>query len=562
VDFDNDDGADHLAELCMAGTAARSGRYTPQRATLSHATGDQAGDLVVYLHEVHHAALNDSTAWGVALHVYAALDALQRDCFRPLLDACRVPHEAYATFAAVNVASAHHPAAADVLAHYPAYIAVFGALDRVLGGVPGPHRKYLAATALARVSMQTPILSAMLEAPELIVEVSDLRRLDTPNGRWRWLLAQDGLIDDAAVDADRVVRERHGEHCLDVDDGTDVEAASADELDPVWALWETTVYERLACAIDSAGARILAFNGHMDLTGLVLERARRLAPEMSLRAARIESPAPDDRALSAATIAHMRLDLPSGRRAGALRDRSTEEPVETIDADQRIDGAPTLVVSARLPRRLLDSYRWDPADEHRLAACTAPVVVAPVIAVGEAESTIEQTILETPDALAELTERWAQRGPVIVIAAASCFVDRDWAGQWSAALRPAGMLVVLIDVEAERFVNSWVQSGIVVRSAMVRVADTSGIVWALALQVGEYPSLWLHINDEVSVKLLRDQLRHTHGLAIEEREDHLDGRQAELTAAITHLLATESFFDLQGLDDATIRRVASQGHDG
>ena len=561
--FDGLDDDDHLTALCMAGTAARSGRYTPERATLTLATGEEAGDLVVYLHEVHHAALNDSTAWGVALHVYAALDPPQRDCFRPLLDACRIPHEAYATFAAVNIASAHHPAASEALAAYPAYLALYRALDGALEAVAGPHRRYLAATALARLAMQTSILSTMLEAPDLMVEISDLRRLDTPNGRWRWLLGHDrALLDGAATLADRVARARHGDRCVDVDDGNNNAAASADELDPVWALWEATVYEQLALALADAGAQTLALNGHMELTATVLDCARGLAPGLSLRAARIESPAPDDRALSAATIAHMRLDLMPGRRAAALAQRSTDELIEIIDTEQRINGTPTLVVSGRLPQRMIDCYRWDDNDERRLAACTSPLVAARVIAAGQDESMIEHTLLDGPGDLVTLTDGWGDRGPVIAIAAASCFVDRAWAAEWSAPLRQSGLMVVLIDVAAERFVRSWVESGAVVQCAMLRVADTSGVYWAIALQVGEDPSLWLHVNDEVSTKLLRDELRHTSGLTLAERDDHLAEREGAVTGAMTHLLATESFLDLQGLDDATIRRAAATGDGG
>ena len=181
------DRTDHLAALCMAGVAGSFGAYTPERVTLTLGGDDPATDQIVYLHEAHHAALNDSTAWGTALQVLAALSAPQRASFAALLNVCRAPHEAYATFAAVNVVGAHYRGARQVLDHYPGYVRLYEVLCALVDGAGGPHRRYLAATAAARLTMQTPILETMLSDPALLVTLGDIRLIDTPNGRWRWL---------------------------------------------------------------------------------------------------------------------------------------------------------------------------------------------------------------------------------------------------------------------------------------------------------------------------------------------------------------------------------------
>src|SRR4051812_24911915 len=53
--------ADDLAALLLTGGAG-SGAHTPERITLSLTGSDALVDHVVYLHELHHRGLNDSTA--------------------------------------------------------------------------------------------------------------------------------------------------------------------------------------------------------------------------------------------------------------------------------------------------------------------------------------------------------------------------------------------------------------------------------------------------------------------------------------------------------------------
>jgi hypothetical protein len=210
-------GGDHLAQLFFTGAGGSVGAYTPHRTTLSLAGLDAATDHVVYLHEVHHGGLNDSTAWGTALHLYARLPEPYRHRFLPLLDACRLPHEAYATFAGVSVAAARHATAAAALARYPMYVDLYEALAALVAAAAGPHRRYMAATALARLAMQTPILELM-DTPSLAVSLSDMREIDTPNGRWRWLRrSSEALLAHTLAAADAAVRETDGTAALQAD---------------------------------------------------------------------------------------------------------------------------------------------------------------------------------------------------------------------------------------------------------------------------------------------------------------------------------------------------------
>ena len=165
--------------------------------------------------------------------------------------------------------------------------------------------------------------------------------------------------------------------------------------------------------------------------------------------------------------------------------------------------------------------------------------------------------LPKPGALHDLMRTRTGQPPLITVAAASCFIDVAWSTAWVPAIREAGPLVVLIDIEAARFVGSWIRDQRQIKASVIRVGDTTGVYWATALLVAEDPAMWLHLGDEVTVKLQLDQLRGTDGLLLDVSPDHVRDAAPLLTQVISHLLATESFLDLRGLDPNTISRVTS-----
>jgi hypothetical protein len=541
----------------MAGVARSStGRYTPDRVDLALTGVSQATDLLVYVHEAHHQALNDSTAWGAALHVTSALGQTHRACFRALLEACSLIHESYATFAAVSIVSAHYADVEALLAPYPSYERLLHAMATLTTETVGPHRRYLLATALARACMQSPVLATLLASDDLTVAPDDLPAIELPDTRWRWLMrAGRELTRAAAAAADDRVATELGTAGLDAD-APDHGAADAvaSELDGGWEMWEQTAYAVLSTALGDAGATVLAFNGHQQPSREVVERARARDPALPLRAARPHSPAPDDASLSAATIQFVRLNLVDTPRTARL----TPLPADAlVDADDDL----AVVLHARLPRRMLDSYRWSAPDTQELAAAITPIVAIREIEPRGDESVIHHRPLPDPTTLGSLTPQLPGQPSVITVAAASCFVDSDWSATWLSALRSAGPLVVLIDIEADRFVGSWVRGQQQITASVLRIGDTGGVYWATALRVGEDQAIWLHLGDEVTAKLLLDQLHKTDGLSLDVSPRHLQAATPLITHVITHLLATESFLDLRGLDPDTINRVIAATRD-
>jgi hypothetical protein len=125
--------------------------------------------------------------------------------------------------------------------------------------------------------------------------------------------------------------------------------------------------------------------------------------------------------------------------------------------------------------------------------------------------------------------------------------NADWQCRWLPALRLAGDLVVLVDVELDRFVRRWISAGVHV--AGVEVADAAGTRHAAAMCADGENTLWLAVADELGIKLLLNQLLATPGLTVTPTAEHLRGREGTLRDVLTYLLATEPFFDFAGFQE-------------
>ena len=536
---------DHLAELFFKSDGASSGRYRPSGFELNLDGTDDVQDDVVFLHEAHHGSLSDSTAWGTALHVYARLpDIDQRKIFLPLLNASRTVHESYATFASVNIASARHVGAEVVLSHYPAYLPLLESTAALVEPVGGQHRRFLAVSAMARFAMQTRILDAMIDHyPEL--RLSEFRELERPDSRWHSMMARPEAVAAAARRTDELTTRRFGSDCLATDQpNSDPYAAIEDDLDDMWGYWERTFYNALGVILSRWGMAALGFDGHVDLAKRVLDIVRADYPTVELRAA-ASLTAPDDGALAGAVIAQARHNLVEPPWFSALADIPCEELVDILDG-KRIADIPILVVDVRLATRLLALFRWRPVDEQRLRSHHGAMVTLRVDAASEDE---EDFILQRPvlttDQLNDIEREWAGRSTIRSLVSVSCLADRQWTEHWLAPLRALGPQVMLIDTDPTRFVSNW--RGRTVRGARLNVADTAGSRVALAVHASGIPSIWLAIGSKAYIALMEQQLA---GLGVEIQWDR--GFVADwsdtLRVALTHLLATESFVDLNGLD--------------
>jgi hypothetical protein len=535
---------DHLARLCFEGTGPSVGRYSPRRSHVRLAGQQETVDSVVYLHEVHHGMLNDSTAWGTLLHLYARLPGASRR-FRDLLAAARAVHESYATSASVGIASAHFGESTWVLSAYPEYVPLHAAVTRLTDGIDGANRRLTVVSAMARACLQGPSLQAMCEQGAQKFTLASVRRADRPDERWSWLLRRGrSLAREAALAADR---ENAGQTVLDLDvAGAMLTEVTAPEFDGFWRSWEIAAYEVFRRELADNGARVLDFDGHQEGTELAVTLAQAAAPDTGLRAASPGDQQRGDPWFVGDVIRQFRHHLhPADRLTAAFVDMPVRELATAVAGSGLIDGTSVLVTYSRLPARLAQLYEWrgttrpDPGD--RVPATAVRVIV------GDDQATvILHRPIQSPAEMRELASAWADRGPVVHCVSASCLTEAQWRDAWLPVM--GASLIVLVDVEPTRLTPSWQRAGSTMRGARIQVQDSSGTRAGLLL-AQEHGPLWFAIADDMTIGLLTRLVEAALGGRF---DGHGGFSQAELTTmrlAAAHLLATESFVDFDGLEE-------------
>lgn len=543
---------DHLARLCFSGPDS-SGFYTPLAFRLRLAGIQQPADHMVYLHEVHHAALNDVTAWGSALHVWARLPARAGQQFVPLLDACRTVHESLATFASVQIAAARHGALDSYLAVYPSYAPLYEATERLLRAVRGPGRLQLAASALARLCMQAPVLEEITATGLDGFDIAAIRDIDTPNGRWSWFMRQGSrVLEDAAAVADRAVVSAFGQAALDSDaPGGDLYASTDRSHDQAWEHWEAAAYEMLRTELRTTRARTLSFNGHQDGTAALLELVAARYGDIGMRAAMAGEQRWDDGTVAISILSQVRHDLSGGEpyRAVLLPATDTVAVVEDLADRPVMDGRPAMIVDARPRSRLAVMYQWPGGmPPGPLREPGEPVVAVRVwVDDGEPDGAVGHLLLPAPGDLAALSGQWRRRGLLASCVSASSLTDTGWAKRWLPAFTAAGTMFVLADVEPDRFVPAWVRSGREVVMIGIDVNDASGQRRTALVFSADQVAWWLVVAEDVTVGLVAEYLRGQLGQRLRSGTSVFGPIRDAATVAITHLLATESFVSFDAI---------------
>ncbi len=548
--------ADHLARLCFEGAGASGGAYTPLTYRLRLAGIRRPTDHVVYMHEVHHAALNDMTAWGTALHVYARLPGASGRQFKALLTACRTTHESLATFASVEIASARHGPLTDVLAVYPTYVPLYESTAGLLAGVTGPGRRQILATALARLCMQTPVLAEIVAAGPDDFRMAAIRDIDRPDSRWNWFARQGPRLPaQAAASADRALVEAFGRAALDSDEpGGDLAQSTDRSHDAAWDYWEQAAYQHLRDALAVTQARTLDLNGHQDGTAALLAHVAARYGDIGVRPAMTADQRLSDAALASSILQQVRHDLSGGDpyRAVLIQPADTASLAEVLAERPVLGDRPAMIIDVRPAARLAALYQW-PGGElpEQLRAHAGPVAAVRVMVDdGEPGSAVGHAILPAPDDLTTLARHWRDRGPLAVCASSSCFADAAWKERWLPVLTTTGSLFVLVDVEPDRFIPAWSRDGREVNAIGVDVDDASGQRTALMFTPDDGAVWWLVLADDVTVRFMVEYLREQLSERLCTDGEVFESMRDITTAVVSHLLATESFVSFDALEHA------------
>ncbi|RSM53434.1 hypothetical protein DMB66_38825 [Actinoplanes sp. ATCC 53533] len=529
---------DHLTALFMAPESGGGrGAYRPGGFDL-RLDGDVA-DRLVHHHEAQHVLLTSTTAWGVAL-VFTATRPDGAGDFDTLLAECKGVHELYATYLSCSVVAAGDLDPATVLRAYPEYEPLVQELDGHLAAVPGMHRRSLAATALARACMQTPILETMTDAWPGFPALADLRRMDRPGERLS-LLMREPLSDEVVAAADSAA----GPEAVDADEGTAV-AALDDRFDDAWARWEDAVFDAYAARLAAAGATVIPGNEHLPAAAALVARS---GSDLSVVAAPVE-----DERMVATVLRHARLWLTTQRRpARAITlgaDVDLDELVRVAEATTRVAGRPNLVIAARLPERLLGAYELPVADRERLAAHQGPVVVVRTVADDGTDTGTDAVWLvglPEPADLAALAEAWATIGDLTCCVAASCLRDSGWRDRWLPVLERTAPLVWLIDVGIAVLAGEWRDR--TVHSLYLDLGPSgTGASRAVAVKAEGLVGVWLAVADEVGVQMITAQVADQLP-ALQTTGADWSELLPPVRLALLDLLRVESYVDLRALSD-------------
>ena len=246
--------------LLIGEDEASSGIYSPLAYRLRPRGDDLAEHHVMHLHEIHHKALNDDTAWGALIHVAARHPGWTPDFLALLVANCRTVHESFASFMSVSLARTRHHDVDRVFDRYPVYRPLAARFERLLRPF-GTAPRELAATGIARWCMSAPVIDLALSAYPEVLTLSAIPSAMRPDHRFRLAVRVDsGQIEAAAAAADRAFRKDNGGE-VDTVALTETDAA----LDTAWGVWEDAFVAHLVASVPRLAALpTLPPNGHLQ----------------------------------------------------------------------------------------------------------------------------------------------------------------------------------------------------------------------------------------------------------------------------------------------------------
>lgn len=528
--------------LLFAGDGLHSsGVYRPHGYELHLRGSDTAEHQITHLHEIHHAALNDDSAWGAMIHIAARHAPWADETLAFLTRHCRLPHEAFASFLSISLSLHHIPDGERVLAAYPVYLPLYRRMRRLLHPVPPGHRQDIAATAIARFCMSAPVLEVALEHHRAPRPLAGIPSDWLPDQRLALIsTAGRDVVQAACWHADEVFQAELGQGVDDV--GLDGDQA---DLDAVWDLWErafiTTLLTRHSRLTHTPA---MSTSEHRTV-------AAELASVLSAQGANVElphelgTPRSDahtvQRLLPTATVVLREAPLPS------LLTLVGEDPVtDALIQHAATPPASPLVVQGRMPRHLASLFQFGPADHERLLSTSAaePIFAIRLPVADGDDQVVVNARLDTPQGFCAVSELWADHVRANCIAL-SCYANRDWQYAWLPVLRRLPT-VVLVDHGLLGAVGPGRPLGDSqeVHAAFLHTERDAirGLVW----HVEGHPHVMLALGDDLIVQLITGQLRELLGSRLVLSDSDWSAWGDVLGAVVSSVLGTEPRLSFEG----------------
>jgi hypothetical protein len=526
--------------------------------------GDASSDgaRLVTVHEALHAALNDTTAFGVLLAVCAVLGQVAGDeyeaALRRLVGQCRGVHEAFATFQSLWLVVAGDM---SYLSGYPRYKRSYQDASDLVPIPDHTRRKEMMLEAAARACMQAPVLAGISGEAPLAADTWTRPASERPDERFALLhrVADGNFWDRAWDECIAAVSGTPLEEVLKASD-SDVSRRQEtydDALDEPLATCAQVLYSAVATLLAEHGAVTLDYDGHREFLAAVIASVERQAPAAS----GLLLASSDERGVAEETFEMWR------RERLVLRERPRAAVVRRFDDVLRNRQVPALLsgagdrmhvffASVRPARRLLQQFAVAGDGESWLdARGPSPVVTVRSSAVDADD--VELTVIDEPTQLARLIGALPKQLTLHVNISLACLGDLAWRGHWARALRRT-RVTGLIDLSPMAQVNAWRAEHEELRYAQATIQDAGGapaelMVW----MVGKTNLPLLLVCTAVTSGILRQYIEHTYPSA-QLDSGIITRRQADIELATSHLLGEEYFFDFAAYPEPTTRYQREQ----
>jgi hypothetical protein len=546
-----------VTALLHSESGAGAGAYNSFDRWSTSLRGDAGseGAKLVTVHEALHAALNDTTAFGVLLAACAALEqaggGAPEGVLKRLVGQCRGVHEAFATFESLWLV-----ADGDVsyLSGYPRYQRWYKDASDLVPLPDHMRRKEMMLEAAARACMQGPVLARITSGGPLSGQAWVCPASERPDERFG-LLRQfaEGEFWDRAWD--QCAEAVSGSPLLAAIEASDADPSLraqtyGDAFDEPLAICAHLLYAAVAALLAEHGALTLDYDGHQDFLAGVIAAVEREAP--AARGLLLASS--DERGVAEETFemwGRERLVLRERPRpavvrqfADVLRDRQVAALLSGSGERMHV------FASVRPASRLRQQFAVDAPGSAWLGDRGSSSVVT-VRSAAEDSDSVDLTVLDEPGQLSRLVRALPKPLTVHVSISLACLGDLAWRDRWSRALRRT-RVTGLVDLSPMAQLSAWRTERSRLRYAQATVRDVGGspaelLVW----QVGDTGLPLLLVCTSVTSDILRQYIERTYPDALADT-GIITGRQDEIELATSHLVGEEYFFDLAAYPEPAV----------
>jgi len=437
------DSGDLVTALLHSESDSGEGSYNSfdQWSTSLRGDAGSAGARLVTVHEALHAALNDTTAFGVLMAACAVLAQVAGGQHEPalkrLVGQCRGVHEAFATFQSLWLVVAGDM---SYLSSYPRYLRWYQDASDLVPLPDHMRRKEMMLEAAARVCMQSPVLIRLTGETPVFADAWAPCARERPDERFALLhrVADAKFWTRAWDECAAVVSDTPLWAALEASDH-DVslrQETYGDALDEPLATCAHLLYSAVAALLAEHGFSTLDYDGHRNYLADVIASVEREAPA----AHGILLASSDERGVQEETFETRR------RERLVLRERPRPAVVRRFQDVLRDRQVAALLsgkgermhvfASARPARRLIEQFAVGGADASWLGSRGSSPVVT-VRSVPNDTGQVELTVVDDPAQLLRLAAALPEPLVLHVNVSLACLGDLTWRDQWSRVLRRA-----------------------------------------------------------------------------------------------------------------------------